>query len=245
AAARAIGVLDSQVGAANIAALVIEPIQGEGGFIVPAPGYLPALAQWCRANGIVFVADEVQTGFARTGAVFACDHEGVVPDLITTAKGIAGGLPLAAVTGRAEIMDAVHLGGLGGTYGGNPVACAAALGAMATIDELGLVARADRIGDVLLGRLGALAQHQPVIGDVRGRGAMVAVEFVQPGTREPAAEIARAVATSCHQQGVVVLTCGTWGNVVRLLPPLVMPDHLLEEGLTVLEQAIVSVSQSA
>ena len=142
AAARAIEQIEKQVGAANLAAVVIEPIQGEGGFIVPAAGFLPALAEWCRANGVVFVADEVQTGFARTGDLFACDHEGVVPDLIVTAKGIAGGLPLSAVTGRAEIMDAAHVGGLGGTYGGNPLACAAALAVIETIEEDGLVERA-------------------------------------------------------------------------------------------------------
>ena len=148
-------------------------------------GFLPALADWCRANGVVFVADEVQTGFARTGEMFACDHEGVVPDLIVTAKGIAGGLPLAAVTGRAEIMDAPHVGGLGGTYGGNPIACAAALAVIETIEAEGLVDRARAIGKTMLDRLRRPAGDDPRIGDVRGRGAMVAVELVGPGTTEP------------------------------------------------------------
>ncbi|HEU4674902.1 MAG TPA: 4-aminobutyrate--2-oxoglutarate transaminase [Motilibacteraceae bacterium] len=245
AAARAISVIDKQVGADNLACVVIEPIQGEGGFVVPADGFLPAIAAWCRENGVVFIADEIQTGFGRTGDLFACDHEGVVPDLITTAKGIAGGLPLAAVTGRAEIMDAAHVGGLGGTYGGNPVACAAALGAIATIEEEDLTARARRIGEVMLPRLRELAARYDVIGDVRGRGAMVAVELVRPGTRdtskEPNAEATAAVAKACHQEGLVTLTAGTYGNVLRFLPPLVIPDAVLEEGLTILEKAFASL----
>ena len=167
-----------QVGEANTAAVVIEPIQGEGGFVVPPPGFLAGLADWCREHGILLVADEVQTGFCRTGDWFACDHEGVVPDLVTTAKGIAGGMPLAAVTGRAELMDAVHAGGLGGTYGGNPVACAAALAAMESMEEDDLAARARDIGKILGDRLCALAERYPQVGDVRGRGAMMAMELV-------------------------------------------------------------------
>ncbi|UMG94255.1 4-aminobutyrate--2-oxoglutarate transaminase [Nocardioides sp. TF02-7] len=234
AARRAIDVIDKQVGAANLAAVVIEPIQGEGGFVVPAPGFLPALAEWCRAQGVVFVADEVQTGFARTGDLFACDHEGVVPDLIATAKGIAGGLPLAAVTGRAEIMDAPHVGGLGGTYGGNPLACAAALAVIEEIETEGYVDRARQLGKTLLDRLTALQAQDPRIGDVRGRGAMVAVELVHPGTTDPDPELTQRVVRAASAQGLVVLTCGTWGNVLRLLPPLAMPDHLLTEALDVL-----------
>jgi 4-aminobutyrate aminotransferase / (S)-3-amino-2-methylpropionate transaminase / 5-aminovalerate transaminase len=241
AAARAIDVIEKHVGADNVAAVVIEPIQGEGGFIVPAPGFLPALAAWCRASGAVFVADEVQTGFARTGAMFACEHEDVVPDLIVTAKGIAGGLPLSGVTGRAEIMDAPHVGGLGGTYGGNPVAAAAALATIATIEEDGLVARAAALGDRLTARLAETQQQQPAIGDVRGRGAMVAVELVRPGTIEPDPLAAGAVARTCHEQGVVVLTCGTYGNVLRLLPPFVIGDELLADALDVLTGALLAV----
>ncbi len=236
AARRAIEVMEKQVGADNLAAVLIEPIQGEGGFVVPAPGFLPAIVEWCAANGVVFVADEVQTGFARTGDLFACEHEGVVPDLIVTAKGIAGGLPLAAVTGRAEMMDAPHTGGLGGTYGGNPLACAAALAVVETIEADGLVDRARSIGKTMLDRLGALQQRDPRIGDVRGRGAMVAVELVQPGTTEPDPALTQSLAGAAHAQGLVVLTCGTFGNVLRFLPPLSIPDHLLAEALDVLDE---------
>jgi 4-aminobutyrate aminotransferase/(S)-3-amino-2-methylpropionate transaminase len=245
AARRALALVESQVGAANVAAVLVEPIQGEGGFVVPAPGFLPALAEWCRAAGAVFVADEVQTGFCRTGDWFACDHEGVVPDLLTTAKGIAGGLPLAAVTGRAELMDAVHGGGLGGTYGGNPVACAAALGAFATMRELDLAGAARGIGAQMLPRLRALAARHPSIGDVRGRGAMLAVELVRPGTREPDPELTGRIARACHARGVVVLTAGTWGNVLRFLPPLVIGADLLGEALDVLDEAFAAEAPAA
>jgi len=238
AAERALAIVESQVGASRVACLLIEPIQGEGGFIVPAPGFLPALRQWCTDNGALFVADEVQTGFARTGEWFACSHEDVVPDLITTAKGIAGGMPLAGVTGTAEVMESVHPGGLGGTYGGNPVSCAAARATMETMRELDLCGSARRIGSAIGARLEALARTTPAIGDVRGRGAMQAIELVQPGSREPDATAAKAVAKACHEQGVVVLTCGTWGNVIRLLPPLVISDELLSEGLDVLGAAL-------
>jgi 4-aminobutyrate aminotransferase / (S)-3-amino-2-methylpropionate transaminase / 5-aminovalerate transaminase len=242
AARRAIDIIDKQVGAANVACVVIEPIQGEGGFVVPARGFLPALAAWCQQTGAVFVADEIQTGFCRTGDWFACDDEGVVPDLVTTAKGIAGGLPLAAVTGRAEIMDAPHVGGLGGTYGGNPVACAAALGAIETMESQDLAERARAIGRTMTSRLTEMAGRYDVIGEVRGRGAMVAVELVRPGTREPDAAVTGAVAKACHAEGLVVLTCGTYGNVLRFLPPLVMPDHLLDEGLTILDKAFAGIA---
>ncbi len=242
AAARAISIIDKQIGASETAAVIIEPIQGEGGFIVPAPGFLPALSKWCTDNDVPFIADEIQTGFARTGAMFACEHEGVVPDLVATAKGIAGGLPLAGLTGRADLMDAVHSGGLGGTYGGNPVACAAGLGAIATIEELGLVDRAGHLGDILLERLRDMVTRHQVIGEVRGRGAMIALEFVRPGTTEPAPEICAAVAKAAHADGVVILTCGTYGNVIRLLPPLVIPEHLLHEGLDVIDEAIATAS---
>ncbi|AEW96838.1 MULTISPECIES: 4-aminobutyrate--2-oxoglutarate transaminase [Streptomycetaceae] len=241
AAAQAIDVVSKQIGAENVAAIIIEPIQGEGGFIEPAKGFLPAIARFARENGIVFVADEIQTGFCRTGQWFACEDEGVVPDLITTAKGIAGGLPLAAVTGRAEIMDAAHAGGLGGTYGGNPVACAAALGAIETMKELDLNAKAKRIEEVMKGRLTALQEKFAVIGEVRGRGAMIAVELVKPGTKEPDAAATAAVAKFCHTNGVVVLTCGTYGNVLRFLPPLVIGEDLLTEGLDVIENAFAAL----
>jgi 4-aminobutyrate aminotransferase/(S)-3-amino-2-methylpropionate transaminase len=231
------GLIHSQVGEQNVAAVIIEPVQGEGGFIVPPDGFLPGLAGFCQANGIVLIADEIQSGFCRTGDWFACQHEGVVPDLITTAKAMAGGLPLAGVTGRAELMDAVHPGGLGGTYGGNPVACAAALGAIATMEAEDLPGRARHIGDIMLPRLHALAGKHPVIGDVRGRGAMIAIELIEPGGLAPNPAAAGRVAAACHAAGLVVLTCGTFGNVLRFLPPLVIPDHLLDEGLGILEEA--------
>jgi len=243
AAARAIAFIEKQVGAHRTAAVVIEPIQGEGGFVVPAPGFLPALAAWCTANGVLLVADEVQTGFARTGAMFACDHEGVVPDLVTTAKGIAGGLPLAGVTGRADVMDSVHAGGLGGTYGGNPLACAAALGAVAAIEQDDLVGAARRIETAMLPRLRALAERHPAVGDVRGRGAMLAVELVEPGTTTPDAALTGRISAACHQAGLVTLTCGTFGNVLRFLPPLVIGDDLLHDGLDVLDTAFEAATR--
>ena len=242
AAARAIDVLDKQVGATNLACLVIEPIQGEGGFVVPAPGFLPALAAWAEENGIVFIADEIQTGFCRTGDWFASDHEDVVPDLVTTAKGMAGGLPLAAVTGRAELMDSVHVGGLGGTYGGNPVACAAALGAIEEMRTEGLEARARELGAIMSTRLGRLAAEHDVIADVRGRGAMMAIELCKPGTTDPDPVRTAAVSAYCHQNGVVTLTCGTWGNVFRFLPPLAISDALLNEAFDVVAEAFAATA---
>lgn len=234
AAERAISVIDKQIGAANLAAVIIEPIQGEGGFIVPAPGFLPALRTWCADNGVVFIADEVQTGFARTGAMFACDHEGIEPDLIVTAKGIADGLPLSAVTGRAEIMDAPHVSGLGGTYGGNPISCAAALATIETIELDGLVSRAAAIETLMKDRLHRLQAEDDRIGDVRGRGAMIAVELVKSGTAEPDPELTKKLTAAAHAAGVIVLTCGTYGNILRFLPPLSISDELLIEGLDVL-----------
>jgi len=238
AAKRAITVIEKQVGAADLAAVIIEPVQGEGGFVVPAEGFLPALQEWCRANGVVFVVDEIQSGFARTGDLFASEHEGLVPDLITTAKGIAGGLPLSAVTGRAEIMDAPHAGGLGGTYAGNPVACTAALASLDHFEHGGLVERAREIGTLLLDRLHAAQASDPRVGDVRGRGAMVAIELVDPASGEPDATLTAAVARRAAGEGVIVLTCGTYGNVIRLLPPLAIGDDLLSEGLDVLLGAL-------
>jgi len=240
AAHRATDLIDKQVGAGNLAAVIIEPIQGEGGFVVPADGFLPALADWCRANEVVFIADEIQTGFARTGAMFACELFDVVPDLIATAKGIAGGLPLAAVTGRAEIMNAAHVGGLGGTYGGNPVACAAALAAMETIKAENLIARAAEIERIMLGRLHRIQAEDNRIGDVRGRGAMIAVELVHQDSTDPDPGFTTAVATAAREKGVIVLTCGTYGNVLRFLPPLTISDELLNEGLDVLAEVFAA-----
>jgi 4-aminobutyrate aminotransferase/(S)-3-amino-2-methylpropionate transaminase len=233
--------IEKEIGAKNVACIVIEPIQGEGGFVVPPKGFLPGLVKFCNENGIVFIADEVQTGFARTGKMFACEDEGIVPDLITTAKGIAGGLPLAGVTGRAEIMDSVHAGGLGGTYGGSPIACAAALGAIATIEEEKLVDRAAAQGKIISSALNEMKKKYSIIGDVRGRGAMQALEFVKPGTQEPNAEAQAAIIKYCLQKGVLLLSAGTYSNVIRLLPPLVMPDDLLQEALSILDEAISKI----
>ncbi|MCL6300388.1 4-aminobutyrate--2-oxoglutarate transaminase [Streptomyces kronopolitis] len=241
AADQAISQITKQIGAENVAAIIIEPVLGEGGFIEPAKGFLPAIAAFAKENGIVFVADEIQSGFCRTGQWFACEDEGIVPDLITTAKGIAGGLPLAAVTGRAEIMDAAHAGGLGGTYGGNPVACAAALGSIETMREQDLNAKARRIGDIMKPRLNAIAEKYDIVGEVRGRGAMIAIELVKSGSKEPNPEATAALAKACHQEGLLVLTTGTYGNVLRFLPPLVIGEDLLGEGLDILESAFATI----
>ncbi|MFE3224932.1 4-aminobutyrate--2-oxoglutarate transaminase [Nocardia sp. NPDC059228] len=238
AARRVISRIEVQIGADSLAAIVIEPIQGEGGFIVPAPGFLATLANWAGEHGVVFIADEVQTGFARTGAWFASEHEGIAPDIVAMAKGIAGGMPLSAVTGRAELLDAVHPGGLGGTYGGNPVACAAALASIEVMRSLDLPARARAIEAAAVPRLRELAAATGVIGDVRGRGAMLAIELVRPGTDTPDPDLTKAIAAEALSRGVVLLTCGTYGNVIRLLPPLVIGDDLLADGLGVLSETV-------
>ena len=233
--------IDKEIGAHNVAAILIEPIQGEGGFIVPPKGFMPALAKYSADNGIVFIADEVQTGFARTGHMFAVEDENVVPDIMVTAKGIAGGLPLAAITGRAEIMDSVHASGLGGTFGGNPIACAAALGALETMEEENLIARAQHIGQILGDSLRTLQKKYPIIGEVRGRGAMQAVELVEAGTKNPNTAAMNAVVKFCQSKGVLVLTAGTYSNVIRFLPPLVISDELLNDALNVLEEGFASL----
>ncbi len=233
--------IEKEIGASNVACIVIEPILGEGGFIVPCKGFLPGLAKFCKENGIIFIADEVQTGFGRTGHMFACEDESVVPDLIVTAKGIAAGLPLAGVTGRAEIMDSIHLSGLGGTYGGNPVACAAALGAIETIEKDNLVERANKIGKIMNDALNAMAKKYPIIGEVRGRGGMQAIELVKPGTTEPNPEALTEALKYCVSKGVLILSAGTYANVIRLLPPLMIDEALLKDGLAVLDEAIASI----
>jgi 4-aminobutyrate aminotransferase/(S)-3-amino-2-methylpropionate transaminase len=233
--------IEKEIGAHNVAAILIEPILGEGGFVVPPIGFLPALSKYSTEKGIVFIADEVQTGFARTGNMFAVEHENVVPDMIVTAKGIAGGLPLAGVTGRAEIMDSVHVAGLGGTYGGNPIACAAALGVFETMEAEKLVERANHVGKILGDALRQMQSKYSVIGEVRGRGAMQAIELVKPGTKDPNPDAMNAIVKYCQSKGVLVLTAGTYGNVVRFLPPLVITDELLTDALGVLEEALASL----
>lgn len=246
AARRTIDYLEKTVGTADLACLVVEPIQGEGGFIVPAEGYLPALQEWCTSSGVVMIADEIQSGIARTGRVYASEIFGWVPDVVLSAKGIAGGLPLAAVTGRAEIMDAAQPGGLGGTFGGNPVSCAAAVAVFEAIEKTPLLEQARRIESRLKPGLRALQEKYDVIGDVRGHGAMIAIELVQPGTRdsakEPNAKAVADIAAYAAAQGVLFLTAGTWGNVLRFLPSLAVSDELIAEGLAVLDDALATLS---
>ncbi|MBN6041021.1 4-aminobutyrate--2-oxoglutarate transaminase [Amycolatopsis sp. 195334CR] len=237
AAAALVELIDRQVGAGNIAAVVVEPIQGEGGFVVSAPGFLPAVAEICAERGILLIADEVQTGIARTGAMFACEHEGVQPDLITTAKGLGGGLPIGAVTGRAELMDAVPAGGLGGTYSGNPVACEAALGVFDEIERGDLLRRAAEIERIMRPALAELAERHTFVGEVRGRGAMLAIEIVRGPDRTPDPARTAEISKRCHAGGLLTLTAGSYGNVLRFLPPLSIPDSLLTEGLAVLAAA--------
>ena len=240
ALAYALDEMHKHIGEVNIAAVLAEPIQGEGGFIVPAPGFLKGLADFCAEHGIVFIADEIQSGMGRAGRWYAIEDEDVVPDIVTTAKSLGAGLPISAVTGRADLMDAVHAGGLGGTYGGNPVAAAAGLAVLDKIEREGLLARSRALGETILARFRSFADRHLVVGEVRGRGAMCAIELVRDrGTKEPlAADAMNAIVRRCLEQGVIVLTAGTYGNVIRLLPPLTIDEGLLEEGLQVLDDAI-------
>jgi 4-aminobutyrate aminotransferase/(S)-3-amino-2-methylpropionate transaminase len=225
-------------GASTFAALVVEPIQGEGGFVVPAPGFLPGLREIADRHGILLVIDEIQSGLGRTGRLFASEHEGVVADLLLTAKALGGGLPLSAVTGRAEIMDAVHPGGLGGTYAGNPVACEAALAVFEVLDDPELLPRVERIERAVRAHLEPLVEEIPTVAEVRGRGAMMAIEFADPGSLDPRPDLAQRISAACHAAGVLTLTCGTYGNVIRLLPPLVIEEGILDTGLRILADAV-------
>jgi 4-aminobutyrate aminotransferase / (S)-3-amino-2-methylpropionate transaminase / 5-aminovalerate transaminase len=243
-AERAIDEMERHIGPDRIACIVAEPILGEGGFVVPGEGFLPALREFADRNGILFVADEIQTGVGRTGRWFGIEHEGVVPDIVATAKALGGGLPIGAVTGRADAMEAVHVGGLGGTFGGNPVACRAALAVLDTIERERLLDRAQRIGRLMLGRLREMADRHDAVGDVRGRGAMAAVELVTDReTKEPAKGVAGRVIEECYREGVIVLKAGTYDNVVRLLPPLTIGEALLDEGLSVVDKAVAAATQ--
>ncbi len=230
----------------NIAAVIIEPVQGEGGFIVPPKEFLPGLQSICKKHGIVFICDEVQTGFARTGKLFASEHYGIEPDLITIAKSIASGLPISGVVGRAEIMDAPDPSHIGTTFGGNPISCAAALATIDYIQEQKLADRAMKIGEVLISRLRAIQEKYPIIGDVRGLGAMTAIELVKdPQTKEPAKDEAGQIVKECFDQGLILIGAGVFGNVVRMLQPLVITDEQLDKAMSIIERAVAKVSQSA
>ncbi len=243
AASRTIAYLEKQAGASDLACLVVEPVQGEGGFIVPADGFLPALAEWCRANGIVFIADEVQAGMARTGTVFSIEQFGVVPDIVLSAKGIAGGLPLAGITGRADIMDQSQPGGLGGTFGGNPVSCAAAVAVFEQIESLGLLGEARRIESSFGAGLRELRERFPAIAEVRGMGAMLAIEVTKPGTLEPDADLVARVIDAAAQRGVLLLSSGVHNQAIRFLPSLKMSDALIADVMSVLQESF-SVASS-
>lgn len=246
AAARTIAVLESHVGPDQLACIVAEPIQGEGGFIVPAPGYLTALAEWAHAHDVVFVADEVQSGVARTGRWFCSEYEdGFTPDLVCIAKGIGGGLPLAAVVGRPEIMDHPQAGGLGGTFVGNPLSCAAALAVIRKINRDKLYTEALRIEQVLKPALAELQADYPIIGDIRGRGAMIAIELVEPATGAPNAEAQAAVIDYCVHHGVIILNAGTFGNVIRFLPNLAVSNDLLRDALGVIREGFAAYTATA
>ncbi|WP_287885743.1 MULTISPECIES: 4-aminobutyrate--2-oxoglutarate transaminase [Paracoccus] len=231
--------LASSIDPRRVAAIIVEPVQGEGGFNVAPPEFLAALRRICDTHGIVLIGDEIQAGMARTGRMFGFQHSGVAPDLVTMAKGLAGGFPLSAVTGRAEIVDAPAPGGLGGTYAGNPLAIAAALAVLEVIEDEDLCARAEEIGSAIRSRLQKLAERFPAIGDVRGLGAMNAFELVQAGDRsQPDAQLTAAIVAEAEARGLILLSCGTRYNVIRLLPPLTIPDEQLSEALAILEAAI-------
>jgi len=231
-----------QIDPESLAAVVVEPVQGEGGFIAPPPGYFQELAKICKDNGILFVADEIQSGMGRTGKMFAIEHWGVEPDLITVAKSLAAGMPLAAVVGKAEIMDSVHAWGLGGTYGGNPVACAAALAVLDVFEEENMLAKSIALGEKLKTRFEKWQTDFSIIGEIRGLGAMLGLEFVKGASKEPAADEAKQLAAYCLDNGLLILVCGSYGNIVRVLAPFVITDGQLEKGLAILEAGLKEIS---
>jgi 4-aminobutyrate aminotransferase/(S)-3-amino-2-methylpropionate transaminase len=232
------------VAAETVAAVIVEPILGEGGFVTPPAEFFPTLTEICRKHGILVIADEVQTGFARTGAMFACERLGLDPDLVTMAKSLTGGLPMAAVTGRANIMDVAASGQLGGTFGGNPAACEAALAVLETIDKENLCARANVLGERFRKRAAKWQARWELIGEVRGLGAMQAIELVRSkASREPADEETKQVSQYCYEHGLVLLTAGSYGNVIRLLMPLVVTDAQMDEAMDLLEAALAHVAE--
>jgi len=232
----------SNVNPEAVAAVVAEPVQGEGGFIVPPPGYFQELVKICRDNGILFIADEIQSGMGRTGKMFAIEHWGVEPDLIIVAKSLAAGMPLAAVVGRAEIMDAVHAWGLGGTYGGNPVACAAGLAVLEVFEEENMLEKSVALGEKLKACFETWQKQFDIIGEIRGLGAMLGLELVKGANREPAADEAKQLAGFCLEKGLMVLACGTYGNIIRVLAPFVITDEQLEKGLGIMEEGLAALS---
>jgi 4-aminobutyrate aminotransferase / (S)-3-amino-2-methylpropionate transaminase / 5-aminovalerate transaminase len=242
AAARTIDYIVTHIGASELAALFVEPIQGDGGVVIPAEGYFEALSAFCAEHGILFVADEIQAGIARTGAWYSIEHFNVVPDLVTTAKGIAGGFPLAAVTGRAEIMDAVQPGGIGGTFGGNPVSTAAALATFEVIERDGLIAEAQRVERAFAARIGDWASRFSVVAEVRGKGAMWGAELVEPGTRTPSPGALKSVIAHAAANGVIVLDAGSWDSVLRFLPSVVISEELIDDAASVIEEELARLS---
>jgi 4-aminobutyrate aminotransferase/(S)-3-amino-2-methylpropionate transaminase len=234
----------SHVAAEKIAAVIAEPITGEGGFITPPPEYFPKLLKICRDNGILFISDEIQTGMGRTGRMFAMEHWNEAPDLMTVAKSLAAGMPLSAVVGRKEIMAAVHPFGLGGTYGGNPVACRAGLAVMEIFEEENLLQSAESMGKKLRKRFDAFQKEFELVGDVRGMGPMLALELVKDReTKAPATDAAKALVKYCYDNGLIILACGNYGNVIRTLAPLVITDELLDKGLAIIEEGLTSLSK--
>ena len=224
-----------------VACVVAEPVQGEGGFIVPPPGYFQELAKICHENDILFVADEIQSGMGRTGTMFAIEHWGVEPDLITVAKSMGAGMPIASVVGRQEIMDSVHPWGLGGTYGGNPVACAAALAVLEVFEEEAMLDKAKTLGKKLLERFESFRKKYPIVGEIRGMGAMLGLTLVKGDQREPAADEAKKLAAFCLERGLILLVCGTYSNVIRVLAPFVITDAQLEKGLSIMEAGLAEL----
>ncbi|TPW70713.1 aminotransferase class III-fold pyridoxal phosphate-dependent enzyme [Schumannella sp. 10F1B-5-1] len=241
AAAKTIDYIRTHIGAEEVAAFFVEPIQGDGGIIIPADGYFRAIKTFCEENGILFVADEIQAGIARTGAWYSIEHHDVVPDIVTTAKGIAGGFPLAAVTGRAEVMDAVQPGGVGGTFGGNPVSTAAALATFELIERENLIGEAQRVEAALWARIGDWSEKFAVVGEVRGKGAMFGIELVKPGTKDPNPEALKAVLAHATSNGVIPLDAGSWDSVLRLLPSVVISEQLIDDAMTVIEEALAKL----
>ena len=236
--------LKTTIAAEQIACLIVDPLQGEGGFVVPSAKYMQGLQKICNDNGIVFIVDEVQAGFARTGKMFAYEHYGITPDIVTMSKSIAAGVPLSAVVGRKEIMDSACVGGIGGTYGGSPLACVAALKVIEKIEKENLCEKSFKLGEYIMGRLNEMKEKYQVIGEVRGLGSMIRLEFVKDReTKEPAPEMVKEIINSCFEEGIILINAGLLGNVIRFLPPLVMTIEQAEYGMDVLDKEISKIAK--